>query len=197
MGVDYNQLKEILERKANKAINHLDELKCFVPEFKTVLDSVLYISETLKDLMFLDTECQDCKKKKENKGDEMFGDALHNKSLDQLAGLIGKTYEPLDLDKIYDPNRVVLFYSDHCQPCKILKPILEKVTNELNIQLEAISVDDENGLSHVEKYNIPAWPTVLVLKDNTIFHTSLGADHKKTSPVLYQDMKELITGVFE
>lgn len=199
MSIDYNKLREILERKANKAINHLDELKCFVPEFRDVLDSVLYISETLKDLMFLDTECPDCKKENELEKPKIEKNKPKvNKNNDpqkMVEDLLGKPYEAYQNQKL-DPNRVVMFYSDTCAPCQRLKPIMEEVTKDLRLDLELVLVDELSGEKHALSYNIMGWPTVLYLRDNHIASISTGADLNKTDEELYNQKYVEIKGVY-
>ena len=193
MAINYTELREILERKANKAINHLDELKCFVPEFRDVLDSVLYISETLKDLMFLDTECPDCKKEK-LEGKPVKTQRPDNPG-DLLQDLIGKPYNAYK-NQTFDPDRVVLFYSEGCGPCQKLTPILERVTKDLHIQLEKVLVDDLSGEKHAMQYNIMGWPTVFYIKNNTVVEYATGADMSKTDEEIYNAKYVEIKGVY-
>ena len=183
MGINYTELRAILERKANKAINHLDELKCFVPEFREVLDSVLYISETLKDLMFLDTECPDCKKKEEK---QLQVGAPKVKGVEDF---VGKSYRSFgNLDRPI--NRLVMFYSDSCQPCKYLKPIVEEVAIENNISIEFVLVDTKEGHDHVEEHGIQGWPAVFVVKNDIIEHALLGAN----TQIKAEETKERLIG---
>lgn len=175
MGVNYTELREVLERKANKAIKHLDELKCFSSEFREVLDSITYISQTLQNLRFLDSECEDCKNKDVDKT------ANENKiKLD----IIGKDYYSLE-DKEYNKDRLVLFYSNHCAPCQKLKPILENVVQELNVELELILVDEPENEKHAKKYEVTGWPTVLFIKENKIQNYLIGADLSRSDEELH------------
>lgn len=164
MAINYQELKGILEKKANMAISHLDELKCFVPEFKTVLDSVLYISETLNDLKFLDTECPHCKKEAE---------APRNEQTPPGQNAVGREF--LDADSP-EPNRIVLFYSDNCEPCQYLKPVITEVAAEEGIYLQAISVDTPEGMALAEKYEVRGWPTFFIVNNRKITETNSGYD---------------------
>lgn len=56
---------------------------------------------------------------------------------------------------------VVDFYADWCGPCKMLKPILEEVSND-NVIVYSVNVDDNKDLS--SKYQISSIPTVLLFK---------------------------------
>ena len=174
MGINYTELREILERKANKAINHLDELKCFVPEFKTVLDSVLYISETLKDLMFLDTECPDCKK----------GDDEEVKSEAGPMALMDTKYNDGNLVS----DKIVMFYSENCGPCRALKPVVEKFADDTNILLELNNIDTSDGQRLALKYNVKGWPFVFRVVKGTIIGIKFGADPELPFEKHYQDL---------
>jgi thioredoxin 1 len=177
MGINYIELRDILERKANKAIKHLDELKCFVPEFREVLDSVLYISETLQDLNFLDTECPDCKKVK-----------IEVPQMPVKDELVYVTNKPGN----WNPNRLVLFFSETCEPCQYLKPIIEELGEELNIQVEYISMDTVTNEEHARTYRITGWPTLFILRNNRIVATQAGYDLQAGASQNKQRYYELI-----
>jgi thioredoxin-like negative regulator of GroEL len=77
-------------------------------------------------------------------------------------------------------NKIVLFYSDHCQPCNTLRPIIEKVLEEKNIDLEKVCVDNQAGAKHAEEHEVRGWPTVYVVKDDVIIAEMMGADPSGT-----------------
>lgn len=189
MGINYTELRAILERKANKAINHLDELKCFVPEFRDVLDSVLYISETLKDLMFLDTECPDCKKEKPRQEPP-------RQEPSAMPEYIGKPYKPYGKGKRAN-NRLVMFYSNGCQPCQFLKPILETYVVQHKFDLELVLVDEDAGRSHATEHQVQGWPTVFVVKNNVIEHVMIGADVNASIEATKNRLEEELTPFFK
>lgn len=168
MGVNYKELKGILEKKANMAIGHLDELKCFVPEFREVLDSILYISETLNDLNFLDTECPHCKEQ------EKIEPKPQQPEQPQEPQYAGMKYE----SHLTDSNepRFVLFYSKSCAPCGYLKPILEKYTKFYKIPIEMIDVDEEAGQDSARKHKVQAWPTLFAVIDGKVQTYKVGAN---------------------
>lgn len=166
MGIEYNKLRDILEKKANMAIGHLEQLKCFVPEFREVLDSVLYISETLQDLNFLDTECPHCKDKEEAPAEEPRRQAPGQDA-------IGKEFE-------IPGDRLVLFYSDSCEPCQKLKPVLEEVVVEEELNYQPVCVDTEEGLAMAKRYGVQGWPTFFIVKDGIITETNSGYDMSGT-----------------
>lgn len=64
MKINYKELIEVLEKKSNRAISRLDELKCYTPEFQETLQSILNMLAAGKEIEKYDTECLHCKEGK-------------------------------------------------------------------------------------------------------------------------------------
>jgi thioredoxin-like negative regulator of GroEL len=77
-------------------------------------------------------------------------------------------------------NKIVIFYSNSCEPCKYLLPILEKITKEKEIYLEKVSVDNFAGQIHSKRHEVYGWPTVYAVKDDIIIAEMMGSDPKGT-----------------
>ena len=56
---------------------------------------------------------------------------------------------------------VMYFSADWCAPCKVFKPIVQQVSQELGISVNYINVDYD--ASYGEKYSITSIPTIIVL----------------------------------
>jgi len=164
MKIDFKRLNELLEAKASRAIDRLDGLKCYTDEFADTLDSIVYMLEVSKELEQYDTECPDCKHRNEQPQGP------------QQPEYIGKTYKAFDIAKD-GLDRIVLFYSNGCEPCQFLKPILEHFVLENNLELELVLVDNEEGLKHAQEYQIQGWPTIFGIKSNKIAYVTFGADY--------------------
>jgi len=54
------------------------------------------------------------------------------------------------------------FYADWCGPCKMLAPILEEVSKEVDIKIISINVDEEEDLA--SEYNVFTIPCLVVLE---------------------------------
>ena len=65
MNIEFKKLYAILEKKTNRAIGMLDELKCTTPEYKNVLSSIVNNLESLKKLKEFDLDCPECKTNEE------------------------------------------------------------------------------------------------------------------------------------
>lgn len=82
--------------------------------------------------------------------------------------------------------KLLKFYSDSCLPCKIVDPIVEKVANELDVEIISINVSENQEISR--KFSITSVPTFILLGDrNQVIDVKVGLVSK---PVL----KEWIEG---
>lgn len=78
----------------------------------------------------------------------------------------------LDTIDTVSGNYIVKFGATWCGPCRMLKPILEKVAEEIDVY----DVDVDKNQEAVVKYGVRSVPTVLIVKDNQIVETILGAN---------------------
>lgn len=68
---------------------------------------------------------------------------------------------------------LVDFYADWCGPCKMLSPILEKISLEHpEIKICKINVDESTPLA--QKYGVMSIPTVLIFENGEAIQTSVG-----------------------
>lgn len=68
---------------------------------------------------------------------------------------------------------VVDFYADWCGPCQMLKPILEKISEENeNVKIVKVNVDDNHHLC--EEYGIYSIPHVIMFKDGKVVDQFVG-----------------------
>ena len=67
---------------------------------------------------------------------------------------------------------IVDFFGTWCMPCKMLKPIVEKVAEENNCKLATIDVDENEDLAR--EYNIMSIPHLIIFKDGKEVNSSVG-----------------------
>lgn len=67
---------------------------------------------------------------------------------------------------------IILWTLPDCQPCKILKPRLEKVAAKLGLKL--IELDAQQHLGVACKYNVQSVPTVSLVQDGRVLRQTPG-----------------------
>ncbi|KAI0086389.1 thioredoxin-like protein, partial [Irpex rosettiformis] len=66
---------------------------------------------------------------------------------------------------------LVDFYADWCGPCKMLSPILEKVTNEANLvtgtgkKVDLVTVDIDQQVELAQEFRVRSVPMVVAFRD--------------------------------
>ena len=71
-----------------------------------------------------------------------------------------------------DKKVLVDFNASWCGPCRMLKPIIEEVSNNDNIKVVSINIDDEEELS--EKYEVLSIPCLVLFKKGKEINRSVG-----------------------
>jgi len=80
-------------------------------------------------------------------------------------------------------GKVVLvdFYATWCNPCKLLSPILEKLTNDPTLKsgsgrsLDLVTVDTDAEFNLGLKYKVRSLPTVIAFRDGEVVDQFTGA----------------------
>ena len=67
---------------------------------------------------------------------------------------------------------IVDFFGTWCMPCKMLKPIVEKVASDLNIKLATVDIDENEEL--VKEFGIMSVPTLKIFKNGKEVNSSVG-----------------------
>lgn len=77
-------------------------------------------------------------------------------------------------DAVSSGVSVIDFWATWCGPCKMLTPILEELSSEINyINFYKVDADENSDLA--KKYEIRSIPTVLVIKDGEVIASQTGA----------------------
>jgi len=63
--------------------------------------------------------------------------------------------------------KLIEFYATWCGPCKIQKPIVERLSKELQMDVRYVDIDEEPEIAN--KYEIRAVPSIVVLDDQDKF----------------------------
>lgn len=66
-----------------------------------------------------------------------------------------------EFDEVIKKDKVVVdFYAEWCGPCKMLSPILETVSKEMNLDTYKVNVDEVEDVAR--RYGIMSIPTVII-----------------------------------
>ena len=85
-----------------------------------------------------------------------------------LINLKEESYEELVKEGLV----VVDFYATWCGPCKMIGPVLEELSQELEIKVVKVDVDEH--LEIAKNFAIMSVPTILIYKNNEIVDKLIG-----------------------
>ena len=71
---------------------------------------------------------------------------------------------------------LVDFFATWCGPCKMLSPLLEEISNESDILILKVDVDEASALA--AEFTIQAVPTLMLFKDGKQVDVRLGYQNK-------------------
>lgn len=71
-------------------------------------------------------------------------------------------------------------YADWCQPCKMLTPVLERLSANYAESVSIVKLNGESESKIVTEYKVTALPTLLFFKDGQIFKRLTGLQQEKT-----------------
>lgn len=74
----------------------------------------------------------------------------------------------------YDGVVIVDFFATWCGPCKMLAPVFEQLSNEMDGSVKFVKVDIDQSLDIARKYNISSVPTMIIFKDGNPVDTLVG-----------------------
>ena len=70
---------------------------------------------------------------------------------------------------------VVDFYADWCGPCRMVSPIIEKLSSEYQGKVKFVKVNTDDNPDIAMKYGIMSIPTIMVFKNGQVASTVIGA----------------------
>ena len=82
----------------------------------------------------------------------------------------------IDFDNLIQGNVLVDFYANWCGPCKMLGPILEEVSDLIQI----VKVDVDNFEEISKKYRVMSIPTIVLFKNGEEIKRNVGFIDKNT-----------------
>jgi thioredoxin 1 len=97
-------------------------------------------------------------------------------------------------DKIDKMEYIVLFFTAAwCGPCKVMYPLIEKLSENMdNCKFYKIDVDEESTEEIVDLYGVQSMPTFYFIKNGEVKDKLIGANKDKFTEVFTLFMKDLI-----
>jgi len=94
-----------------------------------------------------------------------------------------------NFDNFIAKNKIVLvdFWAEWCGPCKQVSPILDEISQEKNLLVAKINIDENDIKS--KDYGVASIPTMILFKDGKPVITIIGA---KPKHVLLKQLAEFI-----
>ena len=74
---------------------------------------------------------------------------------------------------------LIQFSASWCGPCQQLKPIVEKISDDMSDKIDCYYHDIESQNNEPTKYSVRGVPTVLLFKEGKLLGTKVGASSEK------------------
>ena len=69
---------------------------------------------------------------------------------------------------------VVDFFATWCGPCKMLGPVFQSVTDELNTKVNFLKIDIDQFNEIASKYQVASVPTIIYFKNGNVVDKTVG-----------------------
>lgn len=77
-----------------------------------------------------------------------------------------------NFDEVIKSKVLVDFYADWCGPCKMLAMELEKVANEIDVDIVKVNVDEEEEIAR--RYGVMSIPTLILFEGGQELKKTIG-----------------------
>ena len=92
-----------------------------------------------------------------------------------MSKVIQVTDDNFEAEVLQSPVPVLVdFFADYCGPCRLLKPILGALADDLSSSAKIVTVDVVANERLAHAYKIAAVPTLIVLKNGRELHRMVG-----------------------
>jgi len=91
----------------------------------------------------------------------------------QIYDVSDANFEEIVIEKSYDKPVVVDFWAPWCGPCRVLKPLLEKLADEYDYILAKINTDENPHIA--QEFGVQGIPDVKLFKDGKVVDGFVGA----------------------
>ena len=92
--------------------------------------------------------------------------------------LIKSTDDLFEDEIMKSPSAVVKFGATWCGPCQTLKPIMEKISDEMSDTFKFYDHDIDSFPNSPTKFGVRGVPTVMIFKNGELKSTKVGMTNK-------------------
>ena len=85
---------------------------------------------------------------------------------------------------------VVDFWANWCVPCKITKPVLEKLADEYSAEIEFVPIDADLSRDVLEQFKVIGIPTVLAIRNGEVSARITGAQNEASYRAMFEALAE-------
>lgn len=85
---------------------------------------------------------------------------------------------------------LVDFAAEWCQPCKMQKPILQRLASEDGNKIKIITIDVDRNSAVAQKYKVMSVPTLAIFKNGEIVYRQAGVHQLIQLKELVEKFKE-------
>jgi thioredoxin 1 len=89
-----------------------------------------------------------------------------------------------------DKPIVVDFWAPWCMPCKVTKPILEKLAREYREKVEFLPIDADHSRDVLEHFKVIGIPTVLTIRGGEVVGCVTGAQNEAGYRSMFEALAE-------
>ena len=93
---------------------------------------------------------------------------------------INSTDDSFDKEVLKSPLAVIQFSASWCGPCKVLKPLMEELSNEMSDTMKFYYHDIDSEPNVPSRYGVRGVPTVMIFKNGELKCQKVGAVPKST-----------------
>lgn len=87
-----------------------------------------------------------------------------------------------------DKPVIVDFWAPWCVPCRITKPILEKLAREYNEKVDFLAVDADEARDLSDQFHVVSIPTVLALREGKVVGRIMGAQNESGYRTMFESL---------
>ena len=100
---------------------------------------------------------------------------------------INSTDDSFDKNVLQSQLAVIQFSASWCGPCKILKPLMEELSNEMSDKMKFFYHDIDSEPNTPTRYGVRGVPTVMIFKNGELKSQKVGSVPKSVLKTWLQD----------